>query len=224
MPPPTKRRRLEPTTIVEEISFDPSARHDYLTGFHKRKLERTKAAQKVAEKRAREEKIEQRKKIREERKADLERHVKEIDDMIRPVVLEDEGDGKEDKEDEGSNTSESEQEEARVEPVDHEAEYIDEDKYTSVVVEEMDVTREGLRKVNESSDEDGVGGEEDKPRVNETASSSKRTWTKDKPKDGSSKPKMKRKKFRYESKSERQVSRDKERSKNREQAKARRAK
>lgn len=43
--------------------FDPAARFDYLTGFHKRKVQRTKAAQEAAAARAREERIEDRKKV-----------------------------------------------------------------------------------------------------------------------------------------------------------------
>lgn len=43
--------------------FDPAARQEYLTGFHKRKLQRAKHAQEIAEKRAREEKIAGRKKV-----------------------------------------------------------------------------------------------------------------------------------------------------------------
>lgn len=62
MPPPTKRRRTEPTA-VEEITFDLSARHEYLTGFHKRKVQRAKHAQEAAEKRARAEKIAERKRV-----------------------------------------------------------------------------------------------------------------------------------------------------------------
>jgi len=62
MAPPTKRRRTEPT-VVEEISFDPAARQEYLTGFHKRKLQRAKAAQEAAERRARAERIEERRKV-----------------------------------------------------------------------------------------------------------------------------------------------------------------
>ena len=62
MPPPTKRRRTEPT-VVEEITFDPSSRHDFLTGFHKRKLERAKHAREAAERRAREERVEHRKQV-----------------------------------------------------------------------------------------------------------------------------------------------------------------
>lgn len=62
MPPSTTRRKTE-LTAVEEITFDPSARQEYLTGFHKRKLERAKHAREVAEKQARAEKLEARKKV-----------------------------------------------------------------------------------------------------------------------------------------------------------------
>jgi ribosomal RNA-processing protein 17 len=64
MPPPIKRRKTEPT-VVEEINFDPSARQEYLTGFHKRKLERAKHARELAEKQARVEKLEARKQVGE---------------------------------------------------------------------------------------------------------------------------------------------------------------
>ncbi len=47
---------------MEEITFDPAARHEFLTGFHKRKLQRAKHAQEAAEKRARAERIVERKK------------------------------------------------------------------------------------------------------------------------------------------------------------------
>ena len=61
MAPNVKRRKLD-TSAVEEVIFDPAARQDYLTGFHKRKLQRAKHAQEAAEKRARQERIEERKK------------------------------------------------------------------------------------------------------------------------------------------------------------------
>lgn len=61
MAPQLKRRKLE--NAVEEISFDPDARHEFLTGFHKRKVQRIKLAQEHAEKRAREEKREERRKV-----------------------------------------------------------------------------------------------------------------------------------------------------------------
>jgi ribosomal RNA-processing protein 17 len=63
MQPPAKRRRTE-TAVVEEIKFDTAARQEYLTGFHRRKLQRAKHAQEAAEKKARLERIEERRKVR----------------------------------------------------------------------------------------------------------------------------------------------------------------
>lgn len=57
--PSGKRRKSAPT--IEEITFDTSAREDYLTGFHKRKLQRAKHAKEEAAKKEREEKIAARK-------------------------------------------------------------------------------------------------------------------------------------------------------------------
>lgn len=62
MGPQAKRRKIT-TSTVEEVNFDPTAREDYLTGFHKRKVQRIKQAQEHAVKRAREERIEERKKV-----------------------------------------------------------------------------------------------------------------------------------------------------------------
>jgi hypothetical protein len=62
LPPPPKRRKT--AYAIEEISFDNDARSDYLTGFHKRKLQRVKHAQEEAAKQARIEKVEVRKQVR----------------------------------------------------------------------------------------------------------------------------------------------------------------
>jgi ribosomal RNA-processing protein 17 len=62
LPPPSKKRKV--THAVEEIKFDPDARVDYLTGFHKRKVLRAKQAQQEAAKRARQEKIDLRKQVK----------------------------------------------------------------------------------------------------------------------------------------------------------------
>lgn len=59
---PAKKRKLN-STAVEEVVFDPAARFDYLTGFHKRKVQKAKAAQEAAVRRARQEKIDDRKKV-----------------------------------------------------------------------------------------------------------------------------------------------------------------
>lgn len=60
-PPPKKRKTVH---AIEEITFDPKARTEYLTGFHKRKQERKKRAQEIAEKKAREMRIEMRRQVR----------------------------------------------------------------------------------------------------------------------------------------------------------------
>ncbi|RMZ86812.1 hypothetical protein DV736_g5963, partial [Chaetothyriales sp. CBS 134916] len=202
MAPPLKKRRRTDSAAIEEIVFSPTARHDYLTGFHKRKVQRTKAAQEAAKTKEREERIRQRKRIREERKYQLEAH--DTDGSLKAAA--EDGDR------------------AAVEPVDHRAEYVDEDKYTSVVVEEMDVSREGLRKAHDDAEEQDQHRQQDKLAQNRTVAASKPVPTHGKPRDGALKAKKKRKKFRYESKAERKTTREKERSKNRQQAKARRAK
>lgn len=61
LPTPSKKRKA--THTIEEVTFDNSARQEYLTGFHKRKVQRQKHAQEEAAKRAREEKIEFRKQV-----------------------------------------------------------------------------------------------------------------------------------------------------------------
>ena len=125
----------------------------------------------------------------------------------------------------GSDEAEDEGEDSEglVEPplIDEEAEYIDEDRHTTVTIEAVDVTKEGIYKVvDETSDEDLVPEGEEKATQMDRANTQrqpKRAWTKERP----SGPKKKKKKFRYESKAERKVTRYKERSGNRAKAKAR---
>lgn len=112
-------------------------------------------------------------------------------------------------------------------PVDHEAEYIDEDRYTTVTVEEMDLSKEGIYKAEQAAQEEEGEPEENHDQINGATSAQKvntgkKLWTRQKPVDGEKRPKKKKKKFRYESKAERKFTRAKERSKNSKQAKARR--
>ena len=117
----------------------------------------------------------------------------------------------------------------REEKVDHEDDFSDHDKHTTVVVEAVGVTRDGLHRLNGSEseeadmpeklpriigDHDGKDGEH-VPIAADRAS--KRIWTKEKPKA----TKKKRKKFRYESKGERKITRHKERSGGKAKAKSR---
>lgn len=233
MPPPKKKRRVMPAPKLkgprpEEISFDLSARAEYLTGFHKRKVERTKASQEAAERRAKEEKRLQRNKLREERKRDLEERVKVVDAYMRPTQPDDQESADESESSYGGDTSDMDGVDVPPEKVDHEAEYVDEDKYTSVVVEEVDVDRDGFVEADGAGvtqKPTGSAGEDQAAQAKgtEAKATTKRQWTHNRPRDAASKPKQKRKKFRYESKAERKIERGKQKAKNSKQAQARRA-
>lgn len=60
MGPQNKKRKA---TQVEEINFDFAAREEYLTGFHKRKLQRIKHAQEEAAKKEKEERLRMRREV-----------------------------------------------------------------------------------------------------------------------------------------------------------------
>lgn len=62
MGPPNKKRKLA-VTAPETIEFNFAAREEYLTGFHKRKLERKKHAQEENAKREKEEKLRLRREV-----------------------------------------------------------------------------------------------------------------------------------------------------------------
>lgn len=92
----------------------------------------------------------------------------------------------------------------QVEPVDYEEEYIDEDKYTTVTVEAVDISKEGI-KSSRDDEEDGVDEVEGKVTKQDTVEhkdkKGKKVWPK----------KEAKKKFRYESKTERKATRMKQR-------------
>ncbi|TKA60100.1 hypothetical protein B0A49_08100 [Cryomyces minteri] len=219
MAPPAKRRK---TFAVEEIKFDPSAREDYLTGFHKRKLQRQKHAQEEASKRDREERVRDRRQLREQRKEDLEKHVAEVNALLRKAAGDSSG---EDSQTEGDDVEGCEEWTGIEEPpeINREDEYVDEDRYTTVTVETMDVSRESLQKPEEEERGGEIPGVADgvaKPSAVNGRTTKKRIWTKDKPADAKQKPK--KKKFRYESKAERKTTRQKQKSKGSAAAKIRR--
>ena len=159
--------------------------------------------------------------MRQQRKEDLERHVQEVNALLKKAngELSEEAEGEEDEV-----VDEKEEDEEWTgfeEPVEiNRKEYIDEDKYTTVTVETVDISKSGFSKPEEAgSEEDSEGGRE-ATVGSKSQASNKRVWTKEKP--SKDRPKKKKKKFRYESKADRKVTKLKERSKNREQAKARR--
>lgn len=62
--PATKKRKIQMGKAPAEILFDTAAREDYLTGFHKRKLQRIKQAQELAAQAAKDEKKVHRREVR----------------------------------------------------------------------------------------------------------------------------------------------------------------
>ncbi|KAF5723072.1 nucleolar 12 [Fusarium mundagurra] len=193
LPPPSKKRKM--TSAVEEVNFDFEARQEYLTGFHKRKQQRIKNAQEEAAKRARQEKLELRKQIREERKRDVEEHVQTVNRLLQ----ESEAAGAVEQEsDEEDGEWDGFPDQPDLDIVDHEEEYIDEDRYTTVTVESVSVTRDGLHKpqVDDKDNEEDKKVEE--PKDDQKAKSRRE-------------PKKKKKKFRYETKFERQLTDKKQR-------------
>ena len=110
--------------------------------------------------------------------------------------------------------------------VDHEDQYVDEDRFTTVTIEAVDVSRDGLHKTIMDYEENQAPTIEG-PIEGETTKSGTAKWQdakqekrlrKQEPPSG---PKKRKKKFRYESKAERKINRFKERSGNKVKAKAR---
>ena len=111
--------------------------------------------------------------------------------------------------------------------VNHEDEYIDEDKFTTVTVEAVDVSKNGLEKVIPDEDGENMVLDSQRPHVEPQKATvsqgitgsekGKRVWTKEPPNG----PRKRKKKFRYESKAERKATRYKERSGNKAKARAR---
>ncbi|KAL8819838.1 MAG: hypothetical protein Q9223_001813 [Gallowayella weberi] len=222
--PIKKRRKGEP--LIEEITFDFDDREEYLTGFHKRKLQRIKHAREEALKKEREERVVNRKAVGllRDQWSDLEKHVEAVNAAVRDA-------------EDTFRIAESDEEEESwdglEEPVkvNHEDDYSDEDKHTVVTVEAVDVSHEGLQKRHESSD-----GEDDAPPAMNDAelnlgkasnAGTEKTRTDQRSRSNESlkkQPKKKTKKFRYESKAERKVTRMKERSGGKAKAKERRSK
>ena len=111
--------------------------------------------------------------------------------------------------------------------VDHEDEYMNEDRFTTVTVEAVEVSKDGLQiATQDEGNESGRSGtkvSDEEPR--KTADScresgserSKRRWTKEAP----TVPKKRKKKFRYENKAERKATRYKEKLGNTARARAR---
>ncbi|KAI9781949.1 MAG: hypothetical protein M1839_005542 [Geoglossum umbratile] len=224
MAPPSKKRRRD-GGAVEEVVFDSSARVDYLTGFHKRKLQRIKHAKEEAAKREKAERITERRRLREQRKEELKNHVDDVNALLRqrtynePSDENGDGSGNDGEEEEWGGFGDPPDDTPA--PIDHEDEYIDEDRYTTVTIESVNITKSGLHKsvsIRAGSEEgnlvpgSAVATQEEGKERRKGAAKER----------SSAKPKVKKKKFRYLSKGDRKAARMKERSGNKAKAKARR--
>lgn len=135
----------------------------------------------------------------------MEEHVEAVNALLKDV-----NEAGADEDDDEDVWNGIEDEEQVVEAVDHEEEYIDEDRYTTVTVEAVDISKEGLTKVGEEDSDEEAPGADTKPVENEALG--KKVWPK----------KPKKKKFRYESKAERKVTRGKQKAGSKARADARR--
>ena len=162
--------------------------------------------------------------LRDGRKADLEKHVEAVDITIREAAV---ALDSSDEEDEGEEKSWHGIQDNQEHLVDHEDGYIDEDRFTTVTVEAVEVSKDGLQTAAQNEANEGEGSEvkmsdEQLQRIatlhREAGSEKgKRVWTKEAPRV----PRKRKKKFRYENKTERKATRYKERSGNKAKARAR---
>ena len=161
-------------------------------------------------------------KLREDRKAELERHVQEVNSLLR---LSNADSGRSADLGEGAPETESIEwkgipEAAPKSSMDeYEAEYIEEDKHTSVTVEELAGSREGSLQ----ADEDTSEASNRQRAINGPSTYQENAQVKKRLTGISGPVKAKRKKFRYESKTERKMSRLKVKAKNSKHAKARKS-
>ncbi|KAI9890443.1 MAG: hypothetical protein M1814_003927 [Vezdaea aestivalis] len=179
-----------------EIKFDSSARANYLTGFHKRKVQRTKQAQEHAEGVARAQRIEIRKSLRNSRKEDLDKHVEAVNSMIRKL----DNPAGEDVDSSGRDSSPWEGfGEVGKDEAQREDNFLDEGRLTSVTIEAIDITKDGFQNRADGRETDNTA----KSQVDCVSETSQKQRKSDRP----SKRKKKKNPFRYESKVERKATR-----------------
>ncbi|TQS36274.1 hypothetical protein Golomagni_03282 [Golovinomyces magnicellulatus] len=193
---------------IENISFDTSSREEYLSGFHKRKVARVKAAQAEAERKLKEERKLTRKKLRDGRKQELENHVQAVNAALKGINSDREDEDKGELEiwngfcDDNAQTTCT---------LDYTEEFLlDEGKYATVTVEALDVSKDGLLK---DACQDVSEAQRSSVTIEKCEVNAKKKWPKKPPK----------KKFRYESKMERKLARVKQSSEKRKLASARKS-
>jgi ribosomal RNA-processing protein 17 len=150
--------------------------------------------------------------LREERRQELEAHIEAVNALLAEAKTPDIDDSDDSEHETWNGILDSH----LIEPIDHEAEYIDEDRYTTVTVEAVDVSKEGLHRVVKDTDTKEEESSSDPKTPTDTAErktgASRKIWPK----------KTRKKKFRYESKAERKATRGKQKAGNKVKADARR--
>ncbi len=144
-------------------------------------------------------------KVRDERRQEMEDHVRQVNDMLKAshaATAEDDINTENDQGEEWDGFPDK----PELDIVDHEEEYIDEDRYTTVTVETVSVSRDGLSKPELPSE-----NEESKPKHEEEAEGQEEEEDKKKNRKAA---KPKKKQFRYESKTERDFENRKQRARN----------
>lgn len=135
--------------------------------------------------------------IREDRKREVEEHVQTVNAILKEAEQAGYVGGEQETSDDGTNEWGGFQDTPALEPVDHEEEYIDEERYTTVTIESVNVSKDGLTssKPEDDSSEEDQGTAADDDSQHPPAGSKEKVGP----------PKKKKQKFRYESKSERQL-------------------
>ena len=166
--------------------------------------------------------------MREQRKVDLQAHVSEVNRLVAQA------NGELDTTLGTLDASASSDEEEftgfaepdpinNPEPINEQDEYIDEEKYTTVTVESVNISKAGFHTPGQETAEEAAAQKHKEEKEKEEAESKKRVWTKEWPRNSTG-PKKKKKKFRYETKVERKEERMKQGAKKRKQKEARTSK
>lgn len=138
--------------------------------------------------------------MRDERKKAVEEHVETVNKLLREARKA--GTSDTESEDESGDEFGGFEDEP-IQPVDLEEEYIDEDRYTTVTIEAVNVDKDGMHKPDaendrgeDDDDEDGEVKGHEAAKSGAAPEKNKKEWPK----------KPRKKKFRYETKIERKLS------------------
>ncbi|OAQ26495.1 hypothetical protein K457DRAFT_695741 [Linnemannia elongata AG-77] len=172
-----KKRKARQEQLAE-VTFDPEARKEYLTGFHKRKVHRQNVARELAKQREHEEKLEARKEARAARKEMQEEKVQEYEKYRRQLKIK-YGEALSDEEDENTVFS-SDDEDSKKKKDPKESKFKTKTSLTTVtVIEDMDqddgtfgmpknnttAMAKGAKKIESKSGEQDGEDDEILPRV-----------------------------------------------------------